>query len=117
MPFTEKTLALANICLVIHVMGNVFNILKELLCENILLLTALMHLMRTFIEDSLCLGILVMTRNNTCDLLLSRSRLISHKARDPKSTGRRQLLIVSPVITGVTTILFLQRNKKYAFKK
>ena len=26
MPFTENTLALANMCLVIHVMGNVFNI-------------------------------------------------------------------------------------------
>ena len=29
MPFTEKTLALANMCLVIHVMGKLFNILKQ----------------------------------------------------------------------------------------
>ena len=35
MPFTEKTLALANMCLVIHVMGKLFNILKELSYENI----------------------------------------------------------------------------------
>ena len=28
--FTGKTLALANVCLVIHVMGKLFNILKEL---------------------------------------------------------------------------------------
>ena len=28
--FTEKTLALPNMCLVIHVMGKLFNILKEL---------------------------------------------------------------------------------------
>ena len=30
MPFTENTLALANMCLVIHVMGKLFNIMKEL---------------------------------------------------------------------------------------
>ena len=35
MPFTEITLALANMCLVIHVMGKLFNILKELSYENI----------------------------------------------------------------------------------
>ena len=29
-----------------------------------------------------------MTRKSTCDLLLCSSRSISHKARDPKSTGR-----------------------------
>ena len=55
-----------------------------------------------------------MTRKRTCDLSLCRSRSrerkivfgrsISHKARDPK--GRRQLLIVSPVIPGVTAIVF-----------
>ena len=61
--------------------------------------------------------ILVMKRKITCDLLC-RSRSISHKARDLKSTGRRQLLIVSPVIPGVTAILFLRlKNNKYAFKK
>ena len=37
MPFTENTLALANMCLVIHVMGKLFNILKELSYENIFL--------------------------------------------------------------------------------
>ena len=37
MPFTENALALANMCLVIHVMGKFFNILKELLYENIFL--------------------------------------------------------------------------------
>ena len=47
-----------------------------------------------------------MTRKTTCDLLLGRDRSISHNARDPKSAGRRQLLIVSPVIHGVTAILF-----------
>ena len=31
---------------------------------------------------------------------------ISHKARDPKSAGRRQLNIVSPVIPGVMIVLF-----------
>ena len=46
-----------------------------------------------------------MTRKSTCDLLLYRSRWISHKARDPKSAGG-QLLIVSPVIPGVTASLF-----------
>ena len=30
MAFTEKTLALPNMCLVIHVMGKLFNILTEL---------------------------------------------------------------------------------------
>ena len=35
MPFAEKTLALANMCLVIHVMGKSFNILKELSYENL----------------------------------------------------------------------------------
>ena len=35
-----------------------------------------------------------------------RSKAISHKTRDPKTTGRRQLLIVSPVIPGVTAIHF-----------
>ena len=30
MPFTEDTLALANMCLVMHVMGKLFNIMKEL---------------------------------------------------------------------------------------
>ena len=34
MPFTEKTLALANLCLVIHVMGKLFNIQKELSYEG-----------------------------------------------------------------------------------
>ena len=53
-------------------------------------------------------GILVMTCKSTCNLLLCRSRLISHKACDPKSKGRRLLLIVSPVIPGVTAILFLR---------
>ena len=53
-------------------------------------------------------GILVMTCKSTCDLLLCRSRSISHKARDPKSKGRRQLLIISPVIPGVTAILVLR---------
>ena len=37
MPFTEKALALANMCLVIHVMGKLINILKELSYENIFL--------------------------------------------------------------------------------
>ena len=36
MPFTENTLALANMCLVIYVMGKFFNIVKELY-ENIFL--------------------------------------------------------------------------------
>ena len=85
---------------------------QEWISPRLLALVAncLMHLMRTFIEESLCLcfGILVMTRKSTCDLLLCRSRSISHKARDPKSKGRRQLLIVSPVIPGVTAILFLR---------
>ena len=53
-----------------------------------------------------------MTRKSTCDLLLCRSRSISHKARDPKSKGRRQLLIVSPVIPGVTAILFYDTKMK-----
>ena len=57
-----------------------------------------------------------MKRKSTCGLLLCRSRSISHKARDPKSIGRRQLMIVSPVIPGVTAILFLRlKNDKYAF--
>ena len=34
MPFTEKTLALANLCLVIYVTGKLFNILKELSYEG-----------------------------------------------------------------------------------
>ena len=41
----------------------------------------------------------------------NRSRSISHKARDPKSTGRRQLPIVSPIIPGVTAIPFLRLKK------
>ena len=63
--------------------------------------------MRTFIEESLPLTCnLSHDAQNTCDLLLYRTKSISHKTRDPKSTGRRQLLIVSPVIPGVTAILF-----------
>ena len=59
-----------------------------------------------------------MTRKSTSDLLLCRSRSVSHKERDPKSKGRRQLLIVSLVIPGVAAILFLRLTKyKYAFKK
>ena len=36
---------------------------------------------------------------------------ILYKTRDPKSLGRLQLLMVSPVIPGVTTILFCQLEK------
>ena len=63
------------------------------------------------------LGILVMTRKSTCDLLLCRSRSISHKARDPKSKGRRQLLIVSPVIPGVRRFFFYDKKRKVRIKK
>ena len=54
---------------------------------SLLLLTALMHLMRAFIEISLCLWNLRLKRKSTCDLLLCHGRSISHKARDPKITG------------------------------
>ena len=50
-----------------------------------------------------------MTRKSTCDLLLCSSRSISHKAHDPKSTGHRQLLIVSPVIPGVMAIFTIKK--------
>ena len=56
-----------------------------------------------------------MTRKSTCNLLLCHGRSISDKGRDPKSKGRRQLLIVSPVIPGVMAILFLLlKIDKYA---
>ena len=57
-----------------------------------------------------------MTRKSTCELLLHRRMPISHKACDPKSARRWQLLIVSPGIPGVTTILFDDKKDKYAFK-
>ena len=46
-----------------------------------------------------------MPRRSTCELLLCRRMPISRKARDRKTTGYRQLIIVYPVITGVTTVL------------
>ena len=71
---------------------------------TLLVVTATMHVIRTF-------RIFVITRKSTCDLLLCRSRPISHKARDPKSAGCRQLMIVSPVIPDVTTILDLKEKR------
>ena len=51
-------------------------------------------------------GIFVMTLRSTCHLLLCRRLPISYKIRDPKCIGRLHLLVLSPVIPGVTTILF-----------
>ena len=63
--------------------------------------------MRTFIEVSLCLWNLSHEAQKARAII----RSISHKARDPKGTGRQQLLIVLTVIPGVTAILFLRLKK------
>ena len=72
----------------------------------------------TFIEESVCLWNLSHDAQKHVQFVIVRSRSISHNARDPKNKGRRQLLIVSPVIPGVTAILFFKKkNDKYAFQK
>ena len=77
-----------------------------------------MYLRRTFTEEAFRL------RNIRHDTQIEarvicycavgcRSRI---KTRDPKRAGRLHRLIVSPVIPGVTTILFCRIKKdKYAF--
>ena len=55
---SSKTLALANLCLVMHVMGKLFNILKELSYENIFLeiyfCKELTHNTHTIVTETCC---------------------------------------------------------------
>ena len=84
---------------------------------SLLLLTAIMHLIRTFTEEALRKVPRVTTRKSTCDLLLCRRMPISYKTRDPKRAGRLQLMVVSPVIPGVTTIVFANKKRQVRILK
>ena len=54
---------------------------------------------------------------STCHLLLCRRLPISYKTRDPKMAGRLHRLMVSPVIPGVTTILFWRKKRQVRILK
>ena len=71
---------------------------------SLLLLTIIMHLIRTFIDEvfDFVFGIFVLTRKSTASCYCSVG--CRYKARDQKSKGRRQLNIVSQVIPDVTII-------------